>query len=41
MNFAHGDESAEEIYGESLPRLRDLKGRWDPEGRFDQWFPIS
>ncbi|KAI9836334.1 MAG: hypothetical protein M1837_003401 [Sclerophora amabilis] len=41
MNFAHGDESLEEIYGESLPRLRELKQQWDPEGRFNQFFPIS
>ncbi|KAJ3540529.1 hypothetical protein NM208_g5025 [Fusarium decemcellulare] len=41
INFAYGDESLEEIYGESLPRLRQLKKHWDPKGRFDQWFAIS
>ncbi|VUC28050.1 unnamed protein product [Clonostachys rosea] len=40
INFAHGDESLEEIYGESLPRLRELKQKWDPEHVFNQWFPI-
>ena len=40
MNFAHGDEPLEEIYGESLPRLKELKRQWDPQGRFNQWFPI-
>lgn len=40
INFAHGDESSEEIYGESLPRLRELKQEWDLCGKFDQWFPI-
>ena len=40
MNFAHGDESLEEIYGQSLPRLRELKQQWDPQGVFNQWFPI-
>lgn len=40
MNFAHGDEPLEEIYGESLPRLKVLKKQWDPQGRFNQWFPI-
>lgn len=39
-NFAHGDESLEEIYGEPLPRLRELKREWDPRGVFDQCFPI-
>ena len=41
MNFANGNEPLEEIYGESLPRLRELKGKWDPEGVFNQWFPIT
>jgi len=40
LNFAHGDELLEEIYGESLPRLRELKEQWDPNGRFNQFFPI-
>ncbi|KAF3048401.1 hypothetical protein E8E12_011767 [Didymella heteroderae] len=40
-NFAHGDESLEAIYGESLPRLRELKRKWDPEGIFGQWFAIT
>ena len=41
INFAHGDESLEIIYGDSLPRLRSLKARYDPEHRFSQWFPIK
>ncbi|KAI1329262.1 FAD-binding domain-containing protein [Xylariaceae sp. FL0255] len=40
INFAHGDEAPEIIYGESLPRLKELKAAWDPENRFDQWLPI-
>ena len=40
-NFAHGDESLEAIYGSSLPRLRELKKKWDPKGVFGQWFPIK
>ena len=40
-NFANGDESLEAIYGESLPRLRELKRKWDPEGVFGQWFAIT
>ncbi|CAI6339305.1 unnamed protein product [Periconia digitata] len=41
LNFAHGDEPLEEIYGESLPHLRELKSKWDPEAKFNQFFPIS
>lgn len=40
INFAHGDESLEEIYGDSLPRLLQLKSIFDPENRFNQWFNI-
>ncbi|PVI05760.1 FAD-binding domain-containing protein [Periconia macrospinosa] len=40
LNFAHGDEPLEEIYGESLPRLKELKKKWDPEAKFNQFFPI-
>jgi hypothetical protein len=37
-NFAHGDESLEAIYGSSLPKLREVKKKWDPKGVFGQWF---
>ena len=40
-NFAHGDEKLEAIYGSNLPRLRELKKKWDPKGVFGQWFPIK
>ncbi|GKT50090.1 FAD-linked oxidoreductase azaL [Colletotrichum spaethianum] len=41
VNFAHGDETAEAIYGSSLSRLRELKKKWDPSGAFDQWFQVG
>jgi hypothetical protein len=41
INFAHGDEPLEEIYGDNLPRLRKLKHKWDLENRFNQWFNIQ
>ncbi|KAI9698853.1 MAG: hypothetical protein M1820_007360 [Bogoriella megaspora] len=40
INFAHGDETLKDIYGESLPRLQALKKQYDPLNRFNQWFPI-
>ena len=40
INYAYGDEDPATIYGESLGRLQKLKARYDPEGRFNQWFPI-
>ncbi|KAH7386628.1 FAD binding domain-containing protein [Phaeosphaeria sp. MPI-PUGE-AT-0046c] len=41
VNFLHGDEPLEEIYGDSLPRLQELKHKWDPENKFNQWFNIQ
>jgi FAD/FMN-containing dehydrogenase len=40
VNFAHGDEAPEDVYGESLPRLQELKAAWDPTNRFSQWLPL-
>ncbi|CAG8978427.1 hypothetical protein HYALB_00013245 [Hymenoscyphus albidus] len=42
VNFAHGDEKLEEIYGnkERIERLGKLKKKWDPERRFGFTFPI-
>ncbi|EFQ34334.1 FAD binding domain-containing protein [Colletotrichum graminicola] len=41
VNFAHGDEMAEAIYGSSLSKLRQLKKTWDPLGVFNQWFKVG
>lgn len=41
INFAHGDEELQAIYGSSLDRLRTLKQQLDPSGVFNQWFPIK
>ena len=41
INFAHGDEPLETIYGESYTRLQELKTSYDPQNRFNQWFPLG
>ncbi|KAF2740571.1 FAD binding domain-containing protein [Polyplosphaeria fusca] len=41
INFAHGDEPIEDVYGDSLQRLKKVKRRYDPDGKFDQWFDLS
>lgn len=41
INFAHGDEPLNEIYGEDLPKLQKLKKRYDPQNKFNQWFPLA
>jgi hypothetical protein len=41
INFAHGDETPEAIYGSSLPRLKQIKKKYDPTGVFNQWFTIK
>lgn len=41
INFAHGDEAQEVVYGDSLARLQSLKQRIDPDNWFNQWFDIN
>ncbi|QSZ36214.1 hypothetical protein DSL72_007340 [Monilinia vaccinii-corymbosi] len=42
VNYAAGDEPIETIYGkEGLGRLRPLKARYDPLGRFNYYNPIT
>ena len=44
LNYAHGDETLEELYGHEpwrLQKLRRLKEEYDPEGRFNFYAPIS
>ncbi|KAJ8120853.1 hypothetical protein ONZ43_g2543 [Nemania bipapillata] len=41
VNFAHGDESLAQIYGSSLGQLKQLKKKYDPYKRLNQWFPLS
>ncbi|KAK8119641.1 uncharacterized protein PG998_004267 [Apiospora kogelbergensis] len=41
INFAHGDEPLDVVYGDSLSRLRDIKHRIDPKDNFNQWFNIK
>ena len=40
-NFTTGDEKILSVYGENLPRLKELKRKYDPEFMWDKWFPIS
>ncbi|KAK7992150.1 FAD binding domain-containing protein [Apiospora saccharicola] len=41
INNAFGDESLVTVYGDHLEFLRELKRKYDPHGRFDQWFPLN
>ncbi|KAK8134242.1 FAD-linked oxidoreductase chyH [Apiospora sp. TS-2023a] len=43
VNYAHGDESLQEMYGWEewrLEKLRRLKAQWDPENRMRYYAPI-
>lgn len=41
VNYAHGDETLEQMYGaDKLPRLQELKGRWDPTNAFGFQNPL-
>lgn len=41
VNYAHGDEGPAVLYGDNLSRLQQLKKKWDPNGRFNSYNPIS
>ncbi len=41
VNYARGDERPEQMYSaQNLPRLRQLKARWDPKNLFRWYNPI-
>lgn len=43
VNYAHGDETLEELYGYDawrLARLKLLKDKYDPTRKFDFYAPI-
>ncbi|PYI04751.1 FAD-binding domain-containing protein [Aspergillus sclerotiicarbonarius CBS 121057] len=41
INFAFGDETLEDIYGGNVGRLQQLKGVYDPDNHFGQFFPLD
>jgi FAD/FMN-containing dehydrogenase len=44
VNYAHGDEKLESLYGYEpwrLEKLRALKKEYDPKGKFSFYAPIS
>ena len=34
VSYAHGDESRKQMYGSNVPRLVQLKKKWDPDDVF-------
>lgn len=41
VNFGFGDEYLSTVYGSNVHRLQALKQKYDPHGRFNQFFPLS
>ncbi|KAJ5385005.1 FAD-binding type 2 [Penicillium concentricum] len=41
VNYAHGDETTHQLYGESQQRLLALKKKYDPTGKFSFYAPIA
>jgi hypothetical protein len=39
-NFSSGYEMLNAVFGENLPRLRELKRKYDPDLIFNKWYPI-
>jgi hypothetical protein len=40
VNFCLPGEKVEMAFRENLPKLIEVKRKWDPKGRFDKWFAI-
>lgn len=43
VNYAHGDETLQELYGYEawrVSRLESLKSKYDPKGHFSFYAPI-
>ena len=40
-NIGSGDEKLQSMFGENLPRLKELKRLYDPGCIFDKWYPIT
>lgn len=39
-NIGSGEEKVQSLFGDNLPRLKELKKKYDPGCIFDKWFPI-
>jgi len=40
VNFHLPGDPVEKAFGNNLPRLKEVKRKWDPNGRFNKWFSI-
>lgn len=39
-NFSSGSEKVNAVFGENLPRLKEIKRKYDPDFIFNKWYPI-
>jgi FAD/FMN-containing dehydrogenase len=40
-NISTGEEKITDMFGENLPKLRELKKKYDPKFVFNKWYPIA
>ena len=40
-NISTGTEKITDMFGENLPKLRELKTKYDPKFVFNKWYPIA
>ena len=40
-NVSSGTEKIESVYGSNMPRLKELKAKYDPDMMWNKWFPLT
>lgn len=40
-NVSSGIEKSMSVYGNNLPKLRELKAKFDPHSMWNKWYPIE
>jgi hypothetical protein len=40
-NFSMPETKVTDIFSRNIIKLKEIKAKWDPNGRFNKWFDVS